>query len=64
MKFLNEEIRREFHLLPVEKQKSIQDADERFQGRGFELFILMVDCGEISLRVESMKAKPKDDCQA
>ena len=60
MKFLNEAIRKEFHLLSVERQKAMQEADERFQAKSLELYILMVDGDEISLRVEHISA-PKDD---
>lgn len=55
MKFLNEAIRKEFHLLSVERQKALQDTDERLQAKNLELYILCVDHDEISLRVEAIK---------
>lgn len=63
MRFLNEAIRREYHLLSVEKQKAFQDTDERLQPKGLELYVLLIDGDEISLRIEHITSAPKDDCQ-
>lgn len=52
MKFLNEQVRKEFHLLSVEKQKALTDCDERFLAKGLELNILYVDKDEVSLRID------------
>lgn len=61
MKFLNESVRKEFHLLSIEKQKVLTDTDERFSSRGLEIHILMVDQDEISLRVEHIFRCPKGE---
>jgi hypothetical protein len=50
--FLNESVRREFHLLSPEKQSAIQDVDSKFQERGLEIKILHIDGDDISLNVE------------
>ncbi len=52
MIFLNESVRREFHLLSPEKQSAIQDADAKFQEKGLEIKILHIDGDDISLNVE------------
>jgi uncharacterized protein YacL (UPF0231 family) len=61
MRFLNEAIRKEYHLLTVERQKALQDTDERLQPKGLELYILMIEGDEISLRIEHIAPVPKDD---
>lgn len=56
MKFLNEDIRKEFHLLPLDKQRALTDCDERFAQKGFELHVVCVEIvdevtSEISVRI-------------
>lgn len=43
MTFLNEAVRREFHLLPVERQKALTDCDDRFAERELELKIMLIE---------------------
>lgn len=57
IKFLNDSVRREFHLLPVDRQQEFQECAEHFEGRGLRLVILMVEridekTSEVSIRID------------
>lgn len=52
MRFLSEDIRKEFHLLPIDLQKSLQDEDKNFNEKGMELEILYIEDGTVSLRIQ------------
>lgn len=53
--YLTEEVRTQFHLLPVAIQIEINEADARFSGIGKSIKILFVDAesSEISIRIDS-----------
>ncbi len=57
IKFLNEAIRAEFHLLPIDRQKELTDSAEHFEGRGMDVTVLYVDridtkVSEITIRID------------
>lgn len=54
IKFLTEEIRTQFHLLPVEVQSNFQSDAEYFAARGMTLQILFADAEtlEVSVRID------------
>jgi inactivated superfamily I helicase len=64
MKFLNEAVRREFHLLPADKQTALNDCDFKFAERKLEIMVLHVaiidnKTSEISMKIDHIL---KGDC--
>lgn len=60
IKFLNDQIRGDFHLLPVDTQKAFQIEAEYFADRAMTLTILFVDpeTSEVSVRVDKQFDDP------
>lgn len=57
IEFLNERVRAEFHLLPLDRQKGIKDAADNFFDRGFVTTVLCVEnlspsSSEIAIRID------------
>lgn len=61
MKFLNDAVRKEFHLLSIEKQKALCDTDQRFSQKGLEVNILHIEGNDISLSIEHIFKCPATD---
>lgn len=61
MIFLNESVRREFHLLPVERQKALTDCDDRFAERQLELEILMIEIIDSKTSEITVRVNPVED---
>lgn len=56
LKFRNEDVRGEFHLLPLSKQKEFTEMAERFSKKGMNLTIMFIDhygpqTLEVSIRI-------------
>lgn len=56
IKFLNDQVRGEFHLLPVDRQKAFHDEAQYFAGIGHILLILHVErfgdgTSEVTVRI-------------
>lgn len=56
LEFLNEEVRQEFHLLPLDRQRMFLGMADRLSHEGFRLKILMIDrlgtqSSEVSIRI-------------
>ena len=49
MKFFNEAVRKEFHLLELMKQQILTECDEKLHKGNLEIKILMIDQGEVLL---------------
>lgn len=58
--FLNQDVREEFHLLPLDSQRSIQEAAEFVSRLGKTLIVLFIDqrsgAPEITLRIDETPA--------
>lgn len=57
LKFLNEAVRKEFHLLPVEKQTAIQDLSDRCEKGGSRVTVDYVEIfsatiSEVAIRID------------
>jgi len=57
IKFLNESVRQEFHLLPADRQQEIQDSAERFAKKNLILTVLCVEritdkISEVAVRID------------
>jgi hypothetical protein len=63
IKFLNESVRTEFHLLPVDRQQEFQESAAHFGAKGLKLTILMVErisekVSEVAIRVDQQFDHP------
>lgn len=60
IKFLNDSVRGDFHLLPIDTQKAFQIEAEYFDQREMTLTILFVDpeTSEVSVRVDKQLDDP------
>jgi hypothetical protein len=64
MIFLNDSVRREFHLLDLTSQSTIQEVDRKLQEKGLEIKVLYVDEYDIALSVEySEENKAQSDSE-
>jgi hypothetical protein len=57
IRFLNESVRAEFHLLPVDRQQEFQESGAHFASKGLRLTILYVErisdkVSEVSIRID------------
>ena len=57
IKFLNDQVRREFHLLPIDRQREFQDSAEHFAAKGLQLTVLHVErygekVSEVAVRID------------
>lgn len=61
--FLNNDVRSEFHLLPLDRQREIIETASRLESEGKTITVLFVDridaeTSEISIRVDEQSNEP------